>query len=64
LLLLPGFGGGLTYCAHLLRWGARTTPLAISDAALPPNERPALELLRELNERKLKAAPPSDAPFG
>ena len=27
LLLLPGFGGGLSYCAHVVRWGARTVPL-------------------------------------
>jgi 3-oxoacyl-[acyl-carrier-protein] synthase III len=64
LLLLPGFGGGLTYCAHLVRWGARTTALGSSDVALPPNERSALELLRDLNERKLTAAPPSPTPFG
>ena len=27
LLLMPGFGGGLTYCAHAVRWGERVTPL-------------------------------------
>jgi 3-oxoacyl-[acyl-carrier-protein] synthase-3 len=27
LLLMPGFGGGLSYCAHQVRWGARTAPL-------------------------------------
>jgi 3-oxoacyl-[acyl-carrier-protein] synthase-3 len=63
LLLLPGFGGGLSYCAHLVRWGSRTTALGVSEAALPPNERSALELLRELHERKLRAVPPSAAPF-
>ena len=26
-LLLPAFGAGLTWCAHLVRWGERTTPL-------------------------------------
>ena len=26
-VLMPGFGRGLTYCAHLVRWGERTTPL-------------------------------------
>jgi len=30
LLLMPGFGGGLSYCAHLVRWGSRTTPLKSS----------------------------------
>src|SRR5215467_3329914 len=37
LLLLPGFGGGLTYCAHVVRWGARTRPLSSSDITLPEN---------------------------
>jgi 3-oxoacyl-[acyl-carrier-protein] synthase-3 len=63
LLLLPGFGAGLTYGAHLIRWGERTTPLAVSEAALPPTERSALELLADLNARKLRAAPPSTTPF-
>ena len=27
LVLTPAFGGGLTWCAHLIRWGERTTPL-------------------------------------
>ena len=57
LILLPGFGGGLTYCAHLLRWGARTTPLAQSDAALPPNERTALELIKGCLARKRQPVP-------
>ena len=26
LLLLPAFGAGLTWCAHLVRWGERVTP--------------------------------------
>ncbi|HVN46337.1 MAG TPA: ketoacyl-ACP synthase III [Steroidobacteraceae bacterium] len=54
LLLMPGFGGGLTYCAHLVRWGRRTTPLAISDAQLPASEHSALELIRACRERKLR----------
>jgi 3-oxoacyl-[acyl-carrier-protein] synthase III len=58
LLLLPGFGGGLTYCAHVVRWGERTTPLGVSDATLPPNQRSALEILRDCLERKVR---PSEA---
>ena len=27
LLLMPGFGGGLTFTAHVVRWGERITPL-------------------------------------
>ncbi|MGC1728044.1 MAG: beta-ketoacyl-ACP synthase 3, partial [Steroidobacteraceae bacterium] len=46
LLLLPGFGGGLSYGAHLVRWGSRTTPLGSSAVALPPNATSALDLIR------------------
>ncbi len=48
LLLMPGFGGGLTYCAHLVRWGDRTVPLGESKAELPPNERTALQIIQDL----------------
>src|SRR4029077_6485906 len=51
-LLMPGFGGGLSFCAHLVRWGGRTTPLNLSTVDLPPNTRPALEIVREGPERK------------
>ncbi len=64
LLLMPGFGGGLSFCAHLVRWGARTTPLGTSPIELPPNERPALEIIRDCLRRKTHPAPPSAAPFG
>src|SRR5262249_31775748 len=52
-LLMPGFGGGLSYGAHLVRWGERTRPLAASRIELPPNERSALELIRDCERRKL-----------
>ncbi len=45
LLLMPGFGGGLTWCAHVVRWGERVVPLDMSDAALPPCTRSALEIV-------------------
>jgi 3-oxoacyl-[acyl-carrier-protein] synthase-3 len=45
-LLLTGFGAGLSWSAHVLRWGARTTPLGKSDAELPPCTRSALEMVR------------------
>jgi 3-oxoacyl-[acyl-carrier-protein] synthase-3 len=48
LLLLPAFGAGLTWCAHLVRWGERVKPLGESDAALPPCSGSALELVNQL----------------
>ncbi len=52
LILMPAFGGGLTLSAHLLRWGPRTTPLADSDAELPPCPKTALELVNEIRAQK------------
>jgi 3-oxoacyl-[acyl-carrier-protein] synthase-3 len=52
VLLMPGFGGGLTYSAHVVRWGQRTAPLGESDVKLPPNDRSALQIVRELMARK------------
>jgi 3-oxoacyl-[acyl-carrier-protein] synthase III len=52
LLLMPGFGGGLTYCAHAVRWGERVAPLRSSTVELPPNDRTALELIRDVTTRK------------
>ena len=51
-VLMPGFGGGLTLCSHLVRWGERVTPIAESDAELPPCERSALELVNDIRARK------------
>lgn len=45
-LLLTGFGAGLSWSAHVVRWGERTTPLGTSDAELPPCEKTALEMVR------------------
>lgn len=47
-ILMPAFGGGLTWCALLVRWGERVTPLGSSDRALPPCERSALEMVNEI----------------
>jgi 3-oxoacyl-[acyl-carrier-protein] synthase-3 len=55
-LLLPAFGAGLTWCAHLLRWGERTTPKGASDAQLPPCDRSAVELVQALIARKAASA--------
>jgi 3-oxoacyl-[acyl-carrier-protein] synthase III len=56
LLMLPGFGGGLSYCAHIVRWGSRTTPVKSTDIELPPNERSALELIKDCLRRKTQAS--------
>jgi 3-oxoacyl-[acyl-carrier-protein] synthase-3 len=44
-ILMPAFGGGLTWCSLLVRWGQRVTPLATSDRELPPCTRTALEMV-------------------
>ncbi len=44
-LLMPAFGGGLTYCALLVKWGKRVTPLGASAMELPPLTKTALELV-------------------
>src|SRR5579872_2762403 len=43
LLLMPGFGGGLTFGALLVRWGDRVTPLGASGVQFPASTRSALE---------------------
>ncbi len=63
LLLLPGFGGGLSYSAHVVRWGERTEPLQSSTVQLPPNERTALEIIRTCLKRKTTPADPQAEPF-
>jgi 3-oxoacyl-[acyl-carrier-protein] synthase-3 len=45
-LLLTGFGAGLSWSAHVVRWGERTVPLGASEAELPPCTRSALEMVR------------------
>jgi len=64
LLLMPGFGGGLSFCAHAVRWGERITPRGASTAELPPNERTALEFIRDCEARKTLPAPAAAEPFG
>ena len=52
LLLTPAFGGGLTFCSHVIRWGERVTPLGESDVALPPCDRSALDIVRDHMQRR------------
>lgn len=66
LILMPAFGAGLTVCAHVIRWGDRTTPIAVSDAALPPATKTALELVSDIRTLKARSrersAPGLNAP--
>jgi len=57
LLLMPAFGGGLSYCAHVVRWGDRTTPRAESSVTLPANQRPARQIIRDVLEAKTRPSP-------
>jgi len=52
VLLMPGFGGGLTYCAHVVRWGERTRPRDESPIQLPPCERSGLQIVRDVMKAK------------
>jgi 3-oxoacyl-[acyl-carrier-protein] synthase-3 len=47
-ILTPAFGGGLTYCAHVIQWGDRTTPIGKADVDLAPCGKSALEMVREI----------------
>jgi 3-oxoacyl-[acyl-carrier-protein] synthase-3 len=44
-LVFAAFGGGFTWAAAVFRWGSRVDALGVSDAALAPTEKSALELL-------------------
>ena len=46
-ILMPAFGGGLTYCSLVVKWGQRVTPLGVSDKVLPPCTQTALELVND-----------------
>jgi len=48
LLMMPGFGGGLTWASLLVRWGDRVTPIGKSERALPPPTKTALEMVNEI----------------
>jgi len=54
LLLMPSFGGGLTFTGHVVRWGARVAPLGTSAVDLPPNNQTALQIVERY--RRIRAA--------
>jgi 3-oxoacyl-[acyl-carrier-protein] synthase-3 len=51
-LLLPAFGGGLTWCAHVVRWGERVRPVRESSVELSPCDRSGLEIVNDLRARR------------
>ena len=51
-LLMPAFGGGLTYCSLLVKWGARVTPKGESAMQLPPLTETALELVNRVRNNQ------------
>lgn len=61
LVLMPAFGAGLTFCAHLVRWGSRVTPMASSDAALSPSPDTALAMVNSIRARRASTAEQSAA---
>ena len=56
-LLMPAFGAGLSWSAHLIRWGKRTEPLGSSDVEIPPCDKTALELVKEIMAAKARQKP-------
>jgi 3-oxoacyl-[acyl-carrier-protein] synthase-3 len=51
-VLVPAFGGGMTWSAHVVQWGDRSTPLGASAVTLPPTQKTGLELVQDLRKRK------------
>lgn len=60
-LLIPAFGGGMTWSAHVIKWGSRTASLGTSMVELPPTDKTGLELIHSLRSRK-DAKPARDLP--
>ena len=50
-LLMPAFGGGLTWSAHLIRWGNRTVGLSETDIEVPASDKTGLELVQQFLDR-------------
>src|SRR5688500_16684073 len=45
LLLMPSFGGGLTFTGHVVRWGERVTPVGVAEVDVPPQDKSALDIV-------------------
>ena len=53
-VLMPAFGGGLTWSAHLIKWRGNSVPVNKSEVDLPPCENTALEIVNALRAVKNK----------
>ena len=51
LIMMPAFGGGLTWSAHLLRWGDRCKAINQSDIDVPASDKTGLELVQQIMSR-------------
>jgi 3-oxoacyl-[acyl-carrier-protein] synthase-3 len=52
MVLIPAFGGGLTWSAHLIKMGARNTAISQTDAELVPCQYSGLELVNQIRASK------------
>ena len=52
LIMMPAFGGGLTWSAHLIRWGDRCQGLTETDIDVPATDKTGLELVQQLINRQ------------
>ncbi len=48
LIMVPAFGGGLTWSAHIIRWGGRCEPVATSQVTVPDSKKSGLEIVMDL----------------
>ena len=47
-VLMPAFGGGLTWSAHLLKFVNKPEPKGVSSCQLPSNDKTGLELVQDI----------------
>jgi len=47
-VLMPAFGGGLSWSAHLIKWGERTHAIRQSEVSLPETTQTGLEIVNAL----------------
>ncbi|MDG1751710.1 MAG: ketoacyl-ACP synthase III [Thalassotalea sp.] len=53
-ILIPAFGGGLTWSAHVIKFGERTSSVNQSTVDLPPCSQSGLELVQNIIKAKNK----------